>query len=236
MADNVPKHNKNIVFLTELLQDPVSGADNGVKAATDGSVYSSTYRELCMADGYKWVGNEVIKRVADKDRVQDLISGLIVNATLSQVTAGIAVKSDYLETLAVVRSTSSTPPYKYILPSLKDQADMDNLPDLKRCYTIYGGVLYSYTRTNQKLTADNSISLIHKYFKLERINYDTGALIAANTTDSRTADITLNPQWFDSAVLYAAYLAKSRLGDGDAVNDCIRFKTMAQDSLLGTIG
>lgn len=234
MPDSIPKHNKNIVHLTEVLSDAVSGGDNGVKAATDGARFSSTFREQCMADSYAWCVGEVIRRRPNDAKV--VISGAVVSYTLAQVTAGIALPADYLTPLSVVRSTAGTPPYKYIPPDMKGDADMDNLPDSKRVYTILGNTLYSYTRTNGILTADNSINLLLYYFKRERINYTDGTLIATNTADSRSADITLEPQFHEICVYYAGYLAAMREGSSDWQTKGALWYKVANDKLGMILG
>lgn len=234
MADNVPKHNKNIVALTELLSDAVSGADNGVKASTDGNKFSSTFREQCMADGYSWLVSEVYR--LRNQEAQLLVSGAVVSYTLAQVTAGIAVPGDYLHPLIAVRTTASTPPYRYMPPNMKAQADMDNLPDAKRVFTVYGNKLYSYTRSGGNLTADNSVNVDLYYFKAERINYSTGALIAANTTDSRSSDITLESCWHIACVYYAASLAGMKEGSSDWQAKSIAWNATAKNIVKDIIG
>ena len=134
--------------------------------------------------------------------------------SLSQVTACIAIKKDYIENLRLARATPTKgePRYQYFEPSRKPEADTDNIPDLKRCYTIYGGTLYSYTRTNGVLTADNSINLSHYYFKKERINSTTGFILDPNTAP----DITLDRRWYPACIAMAAFFCLDRLGDADS--------------------
>lgn len=215
MANNCPIHNQNIVSLSNEIQDPVTLATVISGSNEDGVKFSKTFREQVMAEAYQWAVEEVLRKVPDKTRAQLLLSGAITTGSLSQVTAGIAVKKDYLETLKVVRSTASTPPYEYILPSQKAEADMDNLPDAKRVYTIIGGTLYSYTRTNGVLTADNSITLTHYYFKRERISATDGTLGTINATVN-SVDVMLDSRWHPACIQMAAFFALSRLGDGDS--------------------
>lgn len=208
MANNVPIHNANIARLARLLVDVPVGytADEDI-AANNGAVFSSSFREQCMAKGYEWVAKEILKYVPDK--FDKLMSGLLVNnyGTLTSSSGSTTLPKDYIYFGSLVRSTASTPPYRYVPPEYKSLLDMDNLPDAKRVFTISGGTIYSYTRTNRVLTADDSIVLLFRYYKRERINPSTGALIAANTTDTRSSDITLNSIWFEAATQYAAYVA-----------------------------
>lgn len=200
MADNVARHNQNAVNLAILLDDPTTGADNGIKAAADGKWLSGARKNYYLHEAYRWVGDELVRRLGI-ERASGLSTGLIKRQAITFASAGVAVNKDYLYSVRLVKSNMP----QFVL-GFKADFDLDIDRRIERAYSIEADgsspqvySLFAYERSSGTLSLLNSGTGTLYYLKAERID-SNGADVVPNTTP----DITIDRRWHDVCVLYAA--------------------------------
>lgn len=198
MADNIPLHNQNTVNLQRLLDDPVSGSNNGVKAGTNGLVFTSALLNQYLQISYEWI--------AQKLELEQM-SGIVKFTNATQFSSsGTSIPLNFLKQVSLVKSTNTEYNFRYQTPNHKIELDTDTRPEYNREYTIYNNKLFAYERQNGILTALDSGDYILQYIFAERINETNGTLAEPNTA-ANNVDITLNRIWHKACVYYAASLA-----------------------------
>lgn len=198
MADNVPVHNKLTVRLANLIDDPVTGGDNGIAAATDGKLFSASIRNQRLHEGYSWIVSELVGRLG-----LDVACGLLADSITTQNVAstsasGDTVNKDYLYPVKLVRSTGSI----YSL-HIKSELDADFDRFLDNGFAIDGNKLYVYQRNSGTglLPIVAGLNVTLHYLKADRLDATTGSDVAVNTAP----DTTLNSRWHELALLFAAW-------------------------------
>ena len=136
MADTVPVHNRMSVDLANVLGDPVSGGDNGIKAAADGKITTADIRNRRLHEAYAWIAEELSKKVG-MNEAKFQIEGLIKTQAISFSSSGVALNKNYL--LPIVLSSSSV-----FQRRSKEELDRNTDIRLSYGYAIEGGKLYAY--------------------------------------------------------------------------------------------
>jgi hypothetical protein len=226
MADTVPRHNQASVNLSLLLDDAVTGADNGIAAALDGTPFTAAKRNQYLHEAYRALAFKLVESFGIQ-AAADLVPGLITTQSITWVNTGVALNKDYLYPLSVYDAVGKSP----FMLSKRASLDRDFLPYVNNFYTIEAGKIYGYQRTAGVLGVLNAGAVFFYYIKADRRNSTTGADVAINTAPDTVVD-----GWaLDFCMRYAAALAcedKSIIDDDPAwLNKANRFKAMAMDLL-----
>lgn len=195
MADNVIIHNKLTVRVRNVVEDIVTGGDNGIIAATDGKIFSASIVNQRLLEAYAWIVNELVAKLGVPAASLVLSDSIVQQLNFSIASAGTSVNKDYLFPVRLLQSAT------VFGLKIKSQLDADLDPYLDNGYAIDGGKIYVYQRVAGTLTLLNTGTATLHYLKADRIDPTTGAEVAVNTTP----DITLNSRWHEACIFYAAY-------------------------------
>jgi hypothetical protein len=95
MANTTPKLNGLAINLRILLDAPVSGADDGIKAETDGGGFTANKINQYLLEGMR----ELVKRLVDNygvDMAADLAPGLIKTQDITFSADGVDINKDFM--------------------------------------------------------------------------------------------------------------------------------------------
>lgn len=196
--NNTPYMNKLAVELRILLEDPVAGGDDGIKAETNGRDFTAERINFYLVESIK----DLVKRLVDNYGVSmasDLASGLIKTQAITYNTGGVSINKDFLYPVGL----SGTDTYKYV-NKLDIISDVDTY--LIRVYTIEGNKLYVYIRENvgtppvYQLNLQGSGTGTLYYLKADRVSSSTGKIVEPNYG----TDTTLDMRWHDWVLRRAA--------------------------------
>ena len=217
--------NQLSVNLSLVLDDAVSGADNGIAAASDGMWATAVKRNAYLNEAFRWIACAMIDKYGVSAGA-DYVQGLIATQTPTFSASGTSVNKDYLYPLRLFKTGTGDSFYLSKRASLDD----DFMPWITNFYVVEAGKIYAYTRTSGTLAALGSGTGTFYYIKADRVDTN-GADVASNTTP----DITLNRRWYDACVLYAASRAafdKSVIDNDPAWSDkANRFYVGAMEKL-----
>lgn len=193
MADNIPVHNRISVRVRNLIEDIVTGSDNGTIASTDGKIFSANVLNQRINEAYAWVVDQLVQLLS-LDVAKYSLADSITQQAVAIASGGVSVNKDYLYATEFLVSQQ---PYEQILKTNLD-ADYDKYLDF--AFAVYGQKIYVYARSGGNLNVQNSGNGVLHYLKADRLD-STGADVAPNTTP----DTTINNRWVQCVTLYAAY-------------------------------
>ena len=220
MADNIPRHNRMSVDLANILGDPLSGADNGIKAAADGRIATADTRNRRLHEAYSWILEELIKREDGTARYD--IEGLVSTQSFTFSSSGVALKKDFLVEISLGSSA-------IFQKRSKDELDRDTDIRINYGYAIENGLIYGYQRSAGTLTILNAGSGTLYYYRADRIDPTTGNDVAINTTP----DMGIDRRWMSSCLHYAAYRIAQDKGAAEWLDKAKTFYAEAYMRLNG---
>ena len=197
----MPIHNRNTIELANLLDDPLSGADEDIKVNNGGKIFSSTKLNEYLCRSYRWLVDEIIARFGVEgaaDQVQELIA--THGSTMS--SGSKAANKDYIRAISL-HGSSSLQKYDFITPSEWHKIETDLKVQAVRVFTVLGGNILASQRTNGAMANSGSLGFKMYYMKADRVDATSGAFVAVKTAP----DTVLSPRWLNACVHYAAYLA-----------------------------
>lgn len=199
MADTVPVHNQMSVNLSLLCDDAVTGGDNGIAAAADGSWLTAAKRNVYLHSAYRWLVNVLVDSYGIAGAA-DVIPGFVANQTMVLSATGLAINKNYMYPLRLYKSASPAPGGAFML-SKRASLDDDFMPFVNVFYAIEAGLLYAYQRdaSTQVLNALDTVAAKLFYLKSDRVDATTGTEVAINTAPDTTLD-----KWATDACLYYA--------------------------------
>ena len=190
------------VRLANLLDDAVTGSDNGIAAATDGMWCTSTKRNQYLNEAMRYVVLYLFNQAeTNEDIGEALAAGSKKTQAITFSGSGVALNADYLYHAALIDSNKQE--YKFV--RIKSNLDQDLDPYLDAAYTIEGSTtttapkLYAYLRVAGVMTLQSSGTATLYYLFADRLD-SNGVDIAVNTTPDAVIDL----RYFDAIVLYAA--------------------------------
>lgn len=195
MADTTPLINQINVDLSLRLNDPTSGADNGIKAATNGGTWSAAQRNHYCNNACRAIVHELVNRFGEERAGE--IAQCMKTQSITFSSSGVSLNKDYLSPVRLVKSSGS--------PFVKrKKSDLDIAYDkiVSRAYAIEGGKLYAYERSSGTLSILNSGTGTFYYIFAERKD-SNGADVAVNTAP----DIILEQGYHEAITTYACGLA-----------------------------
>lgn len=202
--DNCPVHNALTIRLANLLSDALTiGADNGITVSTDdpGAAFSAAVKNDRLNEGYRWVCNELMNRLSKEDMYRRG-QGFIASQSVAFSSGGVNLNKDYIGFFRMIKSDGTS--FQF---GTKAGFDTDNQFFINNGYSIEGGKIYAYSRVGGVLTLLGSGTGTLYYFKADRVNVTSGADYGVNTAP----DTTVDQQWLDACMLYAAWrLAKDQ--------------------------
>ena len=91
--NNLPRFNGLIADIRILIDDPVSGVDDGIKATTDGRVTASKVNHYAIS-----AMKELVKRLHDNygEMAQDLAPGLVKTQDIVFSADGVDINKDFM--------------------------------------------------------------------------------------------------------------------------------------------
>lgn len=202
MANTTPISNALNIRVANLLNDtPTAGTDDGATASTDGAMFTATVRNSRLNEAYTWLATQLLNRYG-LDKFEQYSQGLIATQSITWASGGTTVNQDFIQPLRVV---STGQPQFLKMP--KGFLDIDGDIRINRAYAIEGEKIYGYIRTSGTLTKQSSGTATLYYVKADRRDTTTTADIAVNVAP----DTTIDTQWLDACMLYAAWrLAKDK--------------------------
>lgn len=99
--NNTPKLNRLAVDLRILLDDPVTGVDDGIKATTDGDKFTANKINQYLLEAMR----ELVKRLVDNygvNMTQDLTPGFVKTQDVVFSADGTSINKDILYPLGMV--------------------------------------------------------------------------------------------------------------------------------------
>lgn len=223
MADSFPISNALNVAISVHLGDPVSGADNGIAASSDGVDFSATHRNLILQKAY----NELAVRLINLYGAQTasiMCEGIRVQQSITFASGGTSINKDYITSIALLKSDNN----EFNLRDLNDlKQDLD--PYLDAGYAIEGGKLYAFQRSAGTLSQLTSGTGTLYYIKSDRLDVSTGAVIAVNST----SDTQIDGTWHNFLIEYSAYRLAEAKASGEYLEKATIYKQSA-DNILPT--
>jgi hypothetical protein len=224
--NNTPIINKMTIELRILLDDIVSGSDDGVKAETNGKDFTASKINQYLLESMK----ELVKRLVntyDIDMTADLAPGLIKTQTITLSLSGTDVNKDFMYATGLLVNSDS-----FKLESrIKFQQDSE--PIIIRGYAIDAGKLYAYVREDVGTPAVYTLNLQESgtatlyYLKADRVNTSTGKDLDINSG----TDTTLDMRWRNWVLRYAAQRACEDKGSEEWLVKSQIFKKSADEVL-----
>lgn len=163
MADTVSTHNQLTVNLANVLDDPLAGADNGIKAAAGGLSFSAAILNQSLAEAYRWLATQLVTKYG-VEKATKLCEGIIDTQPLTFATGGTTLNKNYLAPFRMVNSSLPV----FVLMSRSDLAlDLD--PVVSKGYALDNNRLYGYVRTTGTLSIQSSGAGTFYYIKADRV-------------------------------------------------------------------
>lgn len=172
MANTTPISNALNIALANHLGDTVTtGADDGATAATDGTDFSATHRNLILQQAYKELATRLITKFGAKG-AGFACEGLVATQAITFASAGTSVNKDYIVPLDLLQTTNMfTVRSKAFLTQDKD-------PYTDYAFAVEASKLYGYIRTSGTLTLQSSGTSTLYYIKEDRLAKGTVLSIA----------------------------------------------------------
>ena len=230
MADTTPVQNLNSVNLSLLLDDAVTGGDNGIAAAADGEPFTATKRNAYLHQAYRWLVQKLVESFGIT-RASDLLPGFVATQDVTFSASGVTLNKNYMFPLRLYKASAGG---GFMLSKRSSLTDDDFSPFISNFYVIEAGKLYAYQRTSGTLAILAAGTGTLFYLKADRKDVTTGAEVASNTAPDTTVD-----GWaIDASVYYAAGAAcldKSIIdNDPEWASKGNRFMAMAMEKLPKT--
>lgn len=179
--------------LAVLLSDPVGGDDDTVKAHTDGSVFPALTRNRYICSAFRDVVNTLVNTYGI-DRSAALLQGLTKSKTFDFGSVP-DVPGDFMVPHSLLVGTQE---YNYITHHSELIQDLD--PWLGAGYTIDGGKVYAYARTNGTWAQLTTGSGQFDYVAAGRVDSLTGLDQPPDVGD----DVGIEPKLYNAVLYFAA--------------------------------
>lgn len=206
MADTTPISNYLNIRISHILEDILTvGADNGVTATTNGNAFTASMRNEKLTEALGYLAKALINKFGSQG-VEAQAEGLVATQSVTLASAGTTVNKDFIAPIRLIKSTGLI-----YHQGIKSHFDSDIEPLLDYGFAIEGNKVYAYERSAGTLSAINSGTATLYYIKNDRVNTSTGAVVATNTAP----DTTVDPQWNEFVVMYAAARLATDKGAGE---------------------
>lgn len=219
MADTTPISNSLNIRVSHVLEDILTaGADNGVTATTNGNAFTYSMRNEALAEAYAYLGQTFVNKFTPIG-AEKLCEGLVATQSVTFSASGTAINKDFIAPIRLIKSTGVI-----YHQGIKSHFDSDMEPLLDYGFAIEGNKVYGYERAAGVMAVLSTGTATLYYIKADRTNTTTGAVVAANTSP----DTTIDPQYHDFLVGYAAARLAQQKGAGEWV---VKAPTLMQMAL-----
>lgn len=206
MTNNTPISNSLNIRISHILEDILTvGGDDGVTAATNGNAFTAKMRNEKLTEACGYLGQALFAAFGAYGAIK-ACEGLMATQSVTFYSSGVALNKDFIAPVRLVKSDGSV--YKY---GLKNEWDADDQFFLNNTYAIEGNKIYAYERSAGTLTLLNSGTGTFYYVKHDRMDTSTGTTVVVNTTP----DTTINAQWHEFLIAYAAARLAQDKGAGE---------------------
>ena len=189
-----------------MLEDILTvGADDGVTAATNGNAFTAAMRNERLTEALGYLAKTLVNKVGSQG-TEAQAEGLVASQSVTLASAGTTLNKDFVAPIRLIKSTGLI-----YHQGIKSHFDSDIEPLLDYGFAVEGNKVYAYERTAGTLAAVNSGTATLYYIKNDRVNTSTGAAVVVNTTP----DTTIDPQWQEFVVMYAAARLAEDKGAGE---------------------
>lgn len=147
MANTTPISNALNIRLAQKLSDmPTVGGNDGDTAATDGTEFTDTQRNLALNQAYTELALRLINKYGAE--AASICEGLVATQSIYFISAGVTVNKDYVMPLDLLSDTD------LFLKRSKAFLDQDKDTYIDRAYAIEAGKIYVYTRAASGTVGD----------------------------------------------------------------------------------